>query len=140
MRKSELRTLAREQLKWTSRTTLKRALGRLPQLVEPGERVVFLGTCSHDGRRGLLAASSRRLLFAGGRDEQDATWGYEGVDSVQLAKRSLEPPALVLLAKGHPVAVIDAVAEQSAEIAQYVRDQLWSAILDGGGEAAGLGG
>ncbi|HEX8856060.1 MAG TPA: hypothetical protein VF752_10705 [Thermoleophilaceae bacterium] len=139
MEKSDVKALAREQLKWSSRTTLKRALGRLPQLVEPGERVVFLGTCSHDGRRGLLAASSRRLLFAGSREEQDTSWSYDGVESIQLSKPSLEPPALVLLAKGKPIAVIDAVAEQSAEIAQFVRDQLWRAILDGRGEAAGPG-
>lgn len=139
MQKAEVKTLAREQLKWTSRLALKGALGRLPRVVEARERVVFLGTCSHNGRRGLLAASSLRLLFVGGKAEQDETWSYEGIECVQLTKRPLEPPSLVLLAEGSPVAVIEAVAEQSGEIAQHVRDQLWGAILARGGEAAGPG-
>jgi hypothetical protein len=139
MQQAQVKALAREQLKWTSRVSLHRALARLPQIVRPSERVVFIGTCSHNGRRGLLAASSERLLFVANRADHDDGWSYDGVDSVQLLKRPLEPPALVLLAAGSPVAVIGAVAEQSAEIAQHVRDQLWRAILDRGGEAAGLG-
>lgn len=93
----------------------RRELDALRGALKPGERVLHVVEAKH-GRRGVLAATDRRILFAtaGFLRRKAAEWRYVAVADVAMLK-SIDEAALTLVLRSGAPAVFTNVRKAHAE-------------------------
>lgn len=106
--------------------TSRRELEALRPALEDGERIVHLLEASRPGgKRGLLAATDRRLLFAtaGWLRRKAAAWSYADVTGLKVTK-GVDDATVTATLRGGPEAVFVGCRKREAEaFAKAVRER-----------------
>lgn len=81
----------------------RRELARLRRTLEPGERPLHVLAATH-GRKGLLAATDRRIVFvAGGLLRRKSVWTYGDLVSLRVSRTVDEATLAMTLRDGEAV-------------------------------------